>query len=38
MDRVKVSNAAVEILLPMAAITFRMTAIGIVYLFVHGTS
>ncbi|HXF87027.1 MAG TPA: hypothetical protein VNK48_01575 [Xanthobacteraceae bacterium] len=37
-DRVRASNAAVEVLLPMAAIAFGMTAIGIVYLFVHSTS
>lgn len=37
-DRVKASSAAVEILLPMAAIAFGMTAIGLVYLFVHGSA
>lgn len=36
-DRVSASNAAVEILLPMAAIAFGMTAIGVVYLIVHST-
>ncbi len=37
-DRVKAANAAVEVLLPIAAIAFGMTAFGIVYLFVQSTS
>jgi hypothetical protein len=37
-DRVKASNAAVEILLPIAALAFGMTAIGIVNLFVQSTT